>query len=273
MQRPPVDRDSIITAFNDAATDYRTAAAPILSPCTDLVLDRLSLRPGGDFVDIACGPGAIALRAAPQLGRGGSVIGIDLAERQLAIARRPLSEGYAPAGPSLRFQHQDACAPTLGDDSADAVACGLSLPYFREPLRAVRESVRIARPGAPVVWTVWGAPFLGRPGERLLHFLARQEIGPPLEHLLYTAEELAQLAFRSGLQDVVVEEHDVDASFPSFDAWWEMARVFAFLLTVDAADPAARDAARQQLQDDPGIVEDDGGVRSRLRILLLRGRA
>ena len=52
-----------------------------------------------------------------------------------------------------------------------------------------------------------------------------------------------------------------------------MARVFAFLLTVDAAEPEARDAVRQQLQDDPGIVEEDGAVPGRLRILLLRGLA
>jgi ubiquinone/menaquinone biosynthesis C-methylase UbiE len=268
-----VDRDPVITAFDDAAADYRTVASPFLGACTDLVLDRLNLRPNTDLADLACGPGTIALPAAQRLGRDGSVMGIDLAERQLTVARNVVSQGYAPAGPTMRFQHQDACAPGLADDSADAVACALGLPYFREPVRAVRESVRIARRGAPVVWTVWGTPFFGRPGERFLHFLAREDIGPPLEHLIYATEDLAQLAFRAGLQEVVVEEHDIDARFPGFDAWWDMARAFAFLVTADAAEPEARDTVRERLQNDPGIVDEDDAVRCRLRLLLLRGVA
>ena len=263
-----MDRDPIITAFNDAATGYRRAGAPFLDACTELVLDRLGLRPGDALFDVACGPGTIALPAARRLGAGGSVIAIDLAERQLAIAR-----AAAPSGPALRFRHEDACAPALGDRSVDAVACGLGLPYFQEPLRAIREAARIARPGARLVWSVWGVPFFGRPGQRFLHVLARRDIAPALRRLTHTPEELAELAFRAGLQAVVIEEHDLDIRFASFDAWWEMARAFAFLTTLDAAEPETRDAIREQLAQDPAVVEADGAVCCRLRILLLRGTA
>ena len=275
--------DAVITAFNDSAPRYATAGAPLLCAPTALVLDRLGLQPGHDVVDLACGPGTIALPAARDVGAGGSVTGIDLAERQLEIARRD-----APHGPTVRFQHRDASALGLPDRSADAVACGLGLPYFREPLRALREAVRVGRPGAAVVWTAWGGPFLGRPGERFRAALIRNDVPPPLPALVQTPDSLARLAFRAGLQDVVIEEHDVDYAYPSFDAWWDMLRAFALLVSVDAdaerpppeplppqldAPPEPPPPIRDQLRADPEIVDDGGAVGGRLGLLLLRGTA
>ena len=240
------------------------------------------MAPGRDVVDLACGPGTIALPAAEVVGGGGSVTGIDLAERQLEIARRD-----APHGPAVRFQHRDASALGLPDRSADAVACGFGLPYFREPLRALREAVRVARPGAPVVWTAWGAPWLGLPGERFRAALIRNDVPPPLPALVHTPESLARLAFRAGLDDVVIEEHEIDYAYPSFDAWWEMLRAFALLVSVDAAaaqpppeTPPHVDAPpdppppiRDQLRADPALADAGGAVGGRMGLLLLRGTA
>ena len=274
--------DSITTAFNDGASQYATAGAPFLPAATSLVLDRLNLAPGGRLVDLACGPGTIALPAAQRVGRGGAVIGLDLAERHLALARQS-----APAGPSIRFQRQDACAPSLADDSADAIACGLGLPYFHEPVRAMRESVRVARDRAPLVWSTWGAPFLGRPGERFLNTLGRNDIPLPLPTLLHTTESLAQIAFRSGVRDVVIEEHDIDYHYPDFNAWWTMLEVFALRVTVTAhaaapppppilrleSTPEPLPPIDEQLRTDPAIVNADGSVAGRMRLLILRGSA
>ena len=275
----PVD-DRIITAFNDGAAHYAAAGVPLLTPHTDLILERLQLSPGQAVVDLACGTGAIALPAARQVGARGSVMGIDLSERQLEIARRA-----APPGPTVRFQRGDAGAPPLADRSADAVACGLGLPYFREPLRALRAAVRIARPGAPVVWSTWRTPFLGPPGERLLWALIRNDIPPPLPELTHTSESLARLAFRAGLRGVVIEEHEIEFGLPSFDDWWDMLRAFALLASVDAdaarpppepllhveTQPEPPLPIRDQLRADVGVVDADGAVSGRMRLLLLCG--
>ncbi len=274
--------DAVITAFNDSAPHYAAAGAPLLCAPTDLVIDRLRLAPGRAVVDLACGPGTIALPAAREVGARGAVTGIDLAERQLEIARRD-----APHGPAVRFQRRDASALGLPDRCADAVACGLGLPYFREPLRALREAVRVARPGAPVVWTAWGASFLGRPGERFRAALTRNDVPPPLPALVHTPESLARLAFRAGLEDVVIEEHEVEYAYPGFDAWWEMLRAFALLVSVDAAaaqpppeTPPHLDAPpeppppiREQLRADPDLAGAGGAVGGRMGLLLLRGTA
>jgi ubiquinone/menaquinone biosynthesis C-methylase UbiE len=50
-------------------------------------VDRLCLAPGSSLLDVGCGSGASAIPAAINVGPEGRVIGIDLAERLLAITR------------------------------------------------------------------------------------------------------------------------------------------------------------------------------------------
>jgi ubiquinone/menaquinone biosynthesis C-methylase UbiE len=290
----PVDRDPIVTAFNDAGPAYRSAGAPFLDACASLVLERLDLRAGQTVLDVACGPGTITLRAAEIVGGGGNVIGIDLAERQLELARRAAARqsGDAP----MLFRREDASAPAMRERTADAVACGLGLPYLRTPLRAIREAVRVARPGGRLAWTSWGVPFFDRPGERTLQALARHDIPTFIRTPTLSPSDLAEWAFRAGLQDVVIEEHDLDAEFASIDAWWAMHVAFAHVpavLPVPAADvgiaaggitawgettatPEPMDPEREireRLAADPSVVDEDGAVRCRLRVLLLHGAA
>src|SRR5262249_16302573 len=50
-------------------------------------VDRLKLRAGARVLDVCCGAGASAIPAAERAGSGGSVLGIDLAENLLDLAR------------------------------------------------------------------------------------------------------------------------------------------------------------------------------------------
>ena len=189
MKRAP-----LIDAFNDAGPTYERLGAPFLSSCASILMDRLDLLPGATLLDVACGPGTVALPSAARVGVRGAVIGIDLAERQLEIAR-----AGSPSGYRIRFLHDDACAPGLAEDSVDATACSLGLPYFQEPLRAMREAIRTTRPGGRLAWTCWGEPFFGHIGTRLLEVMARQELASPIPNLTHVPEQLAEWAFRAGL--------------------------------------------------------------------------
>src|SRR5690348_1420607 len=59
-------------------------------------IDGLALAPGAVVLDVGCGTGASALPAAEIVGPRGRVVGVDLAERLLAIARgKAESQGLA----------------------------------------------------------------------------------------------------------------------------------------------------------------------------------
>ncbi len=51
----------------------------------DLAIDATGLEPGANLVDVGCGPGVAATRAA---GMGASVIGVDPSSQMLGVARR-----------------------------------------------------------------------------------------------------------------------------------------------------------------------------------------
>ena len=50
-------------------------------------VERLRLSPGQRVLDVCCGSGASAIPAAETVGSTGSVVGVDLAENLLALAR------------------------------------------------------------------------------------------------------------------------------------------------------------------------------------------
>src|SRR5206468_2276139 len=67
------------------------------------VITLLRLEPGMHVLDLACGPGTLSRPIATQVGPSGEVIGVDLAEGMIALAR-------ATRIPHARFQVNDAQA-------------------------------------------------------------------------------------------------------------------------------------------------------------------
>jgi SAM-dependent methyltransferase len=130
------------------------------------VLDALGTMTGGPLLDVGCGAGELCRLAVD---RGISVRGVDANPDVLAAAAQlvPEAELLTGALPSL----------PIPDRSAAAVTCVQVLMHVPNPVAALRELARVARPGVPVVVTVWGpveqcafgafgralAPFLGGP--------------------------------------------------------------------------------------------------------------
>src|SRR3954463_1439852 len=75
------------TTYNAAADHFDDGPLAFWDRYGRRTIDRLSLAPGASVLDVGCGSGASAVPAAIRVGPQGRVIGIDLAERLLAIAR------------------------------------------------------------------------------------------------------------------------------------------------------------------------------------------
>lgn len=94
------------------------------------------LRPGGTALDVACGSGKLTAELA-KLARGGRVVGLDFSPEMLIVATRD--------HPSIEFVEGDALNLPFEDGSFDAATIAFGLRNLAEPVRGLREMIRVAR--------------------------------------------------------------------------------------------------------------------------------
>ena len=114
----------------------------------DRVVGTLAIEPGARVLDVACGTGGVALRAARA---GADVVGIDISADQLAKAR-----GAAAAeGLAIRFDEGDCQERPYGDAPFGAVASAFGAIFAPDHQRAADELARVCRPGGRLALTAW----------------------------------------------------------------------------------------------------------------------
>jgi SAM-dependent methyltransferase len=116
-------------------------------PLFGAALDAARVTSGTRLLDAGCGAGLLAVLATC---RGAKVTALDASPGLLAIARQRL--------PAANVREGDLEALPFADASFDAVTAVNSLFYADDMGAAMRELVRVARPGGRVVVTAWGPP-------------------------------------------------------------------------------------------------------------------
>ena len=79
------------------------------APCADQLVEAAALVPGERVLDVACGTGIVARRAAAQVGTAGAVTGSDLNEGMLEVA------AAAGTQPAIDWRRGDVAALPLPD--------------------------------------------------------------------------------------------------------------------------------------------------------------
>ena len=124
--------------------------AETFAPIHDRVVAALEIGPGARVLDVACGTGGVALRAARA---GADVVGIDISADQLAKARRAAgSEGLA-----IQFDEGDCQQLPYADAAFDAVVSAFGAIFAPDHERAAAELARVCRPAGRLVLTAWPA--------------------------------------------------------------------------------------------------------------------
>jgi ubiquinone/menaquinone biosynthesis C-methylase UbiE len=130
----------------------RYAVPALFGPMAARLLEGATLRAGQRVLDVACGTGIVARLAAPRVAPSGKVVGIDLNEAMLAVARV-----HAPAtGIPIDWKQGDATALPFTDAAFDAVFCQQGLQFFPDKPGSLREMHRVAASGGTVALAVFG---------------------------------------------------------------------------------------------------------------------
>lgn len=104
-----------------------------------IMVDAAGIQPGDQVLDIACGTGILARAAAERVGPQGRVIGLDPNPDMLSVARRKNT--------NIEWRDGRAEALPFPDDSFDAVVSQFGLMFFDDRPAALREMMRVLRPG------------------------------------------------------------------------------------------------------------------------------
>ncbi|NKE47736.1 class I SAM-dependent methyltransferase [Roseomonas frigidaquae] len=126
-------------------------------------LRQAGLAPGARMLDVAIGTGLVAREAASILGGTQDLIGLDLSEGMLAVARRQLG---------LTLVQARAEALPFADGSFDFISMGYALRHVADLGALFTEFRRVLRPGGRVVVLE-----IARPEGRIAQALLRGYMG------------------------------------------------------------------------------------------------
>jgi ubiquinone/menaquinone biosynthesis C-methylase UbiE len=112
---------------------------------------RLQIKQGSKVLDVACGLGGW-LRACSSL--GAEPFGVDISTRAISLCQEAMPQGSFLAQPAETLPYPDTCF--------DVITCLGSLEHFVEPVSALREMARTAKPGASILIVVPNSNFIAR---------------------------------------------------------------------------------------------------------------
>jgi SAM-dependent methyltransferase len=131
-----------------AAGDYPAIAQRQLWPVGERIVARAGVVPGEDVLDVACGTGNAAIRAAQA---GGRVVGVDLTP-ELFVAGRTLA---ADAGVTVEWLEGDAEDLPVDDETFDVVVSVFGCMFAPRHQVAADELARALKPGGRLCVSAW----------------------------------------------------------------------------------------------------------------------
>jgi ubiquinone/menaquinone biosynthesis C-methylase UbiE len=114
---------------------------------TSALFERVGVGAGLRCLDVGCGGGDVTVELARRVGPHGQVIGVDIDETKLDLARQ---EAVDRRIDNVEFRALDIRERTL-DDSFDLVYARFLLTHLADPARALTALYRALRPGGMLI--------------------------------------------------------------------------------------------------------------------------
>lgn len=209
-------------AWDAVAAGYDRFVAPQEVELADEALRLAGLEAGERFLDVAAGTGGLSLPAARL---GAHVTATDWSPAMIErFEARVREEGLDAQGRVM-----DCHALDLPDDSFDVTGSQFGVMLVPDQARALREMVRVTRPGGRVLLIAYRHPaeleflqfFVAAMKAVAPGFEGLPDDPPPLEFQVADPAILRQRLSDAGLKDVRVEQTAERSAFATGEEMWD----------------------------------------------------
>jgi SAM-dependent methyltransferase len=136
-----------------ASEKWKAKSAAMGKEVTQTLVTYARPQPGMQVLDLASGTGEPAISLASRVLPGGHVTALDLSADLLAIAEeRARQRGLT----NLQTHSGDAQYLPFAENSFDLATSRFGVMFFVDVVRALRELLRVLRPGARACFAAWG---------------------------------------------------------------------------------------------------------------------
>ena len=251
-------------AWDAIADGYDRYVAPQEAELATEALRLVGLQPGERFLDVAAGTGGLSLPAARL---GAQVLATDWSPAMIErFAARAREEGLRAAAGRV----MDCHALELPDDHFDVTGSQLGVMLVPDQPRALREMVRVTKPGGRVLVIAYGSPaeleflqiFISALKAVAPEFPGLPDDPPPLEFHVSDPAVLHRRLAEAGLRDVRVERTAERPAFTSGQEMWDWVLYGNPIPGMLVADLTERQRARlRQVLD--GMLRERAGANGR----------
>jgi ubiquinone/menaquinone biosynthesis C-methylase UbiE len=225
---------------NPAETYEREWVPGLFEPWALALLDFADVRGAVRLLDVACGTGIVARRAAQRLAGQAHVAGIDLNPKMIAVARAATEREKL----SVTYREGSAESLPFGDAEFDLLTCQQGLQFVADRQRAVVEMHRVLAGGGRLALALWLGldrhPLMGEMNEVIHRHLGVPALAMPFS--LCDPAGIRALLENAGFSDIEMTSQTKVARLPAADrfAALQIDIIAAAIPAVQSMDDAAR---------------------------------
>jgi SAM-dependent methyltransferase len=246
MGNPQQSEEDQAALWNGAAgLTWVEAQEPLdrlLKPFEELLVETVLARGSRSVLDVGCGTGATTLALARALD-GGSVVGVDISEPMLALARARAEREHVTA----TFVRADAQTHTFEPGAFDTIVSRFGVMFFADPVRAFANLRSAARRGGELALIAWRSPAENpfmiaaeRAAAPFLPELPPRNVDAPGQFAFADSRRVRGILERSGWARIGIRPIDVACTFAKADLVGYVTRIGPIGRALRVADEQTR---------------------------------
>ena len=246
MATPSETRAKVTSTYTAAADCFDASTNTFWHRFGRSTVENLNLKPGARVLDVCCGTGASAIPAAETVGVAGSVLGVDLTDALLQLARAKARQRNIE---NVEFRVGDMLDLQLPGGQFDAVVCVFGIFFVPDMPSAIGELWRMVSADGVLAVTTWGDNIFEPLNS--VFWKSVEDIRPDLKleskawERIATPRGLEEMLAEGGVKDVAVIAERAQHPIASPEDWWTAVMGSGYRGTIERLSESEREWVRK----------------------------